>query len=274
MNLKLVACDMDGTLLNSKNEISEKHAKVAELCAEKGIAFTVCSGRAFVSIKPYLKSLRSDKGFMIGYNGGRIATMDMKTEIYRCPMTARDVRSIIDLGMKLDATTIVWADEVLYVNRINDSSIAYAKLSSAEAVLFDPENPVFLQNLADNDITTVDKVFWTDPPEKTDYLEKNARPLVPETVQFMRSGSIFLEFVDAKVSKGDALRRLCDYLGVDISESAAFGDAENDLAMLEAAGRAVAMGNASDVVKESADTITETNDNDGVYNEFMRIIGE
>ena len=276
---RLVACDMDGTLLADDHTIHALHREAARICARHGIRFAVCSGRSYIALKPFLETL-PECSHVIAYNGGRISTGDMKTELLRIPLKMSDVREVLELAPLYDATACVWADEKLYVNKRNYLAEAYGKLCGCGVIYFEPGDLSFIRELRDDGDagrdgvrSNVDKVFWFDEPERADAIAGSIRGKVPADVSFLQSGPGCMEFIDKSVSKGAAVKRLAELLGIAPDEVIAFGDAENDLSMIQFAGLGIAMGNATENVKQSADCVTETNNEDGVYKALVRLFG-
>ena len=268
---KLVACDMDGTLLADDHTVHALHREAARICAEHGVLFAICSGRSYVALRPFLETL-PECSHVIAYNGGRVSTGDLRTELFRKPLKTSDVLDVLKLAPVYDATACIWADEKLYVNRRNHLAESYGKLCGCEYHLMEPGDVSFIKSSGDGE-SNVDKIFWFDEPSRADEIANDIRPKVPAGAAFMQSGPGCMEFIDRTVSKGNAVLRLAEMLGIDPGDVIAFGDAENDLSMIEAAGLGIAMGNAAETVKRSADHITDTNNNDGVYVAIAELFG-
>ncbi|MBP5765568.1 MAG: HAD family phosphatase [Clostridia bacterium] len=268
---RLVACDMDGTMLADDHMIPELHRRAVRICQRNGVSFAIASGRAYRALGMYMKVLE-EKGFVIAYNGARISTADMKTELLRLPLMTDDVFEVFRLSEDFGATLCVWADEKLYINRRNRLARDYAKLSGCGWEYFSTEKPFFLKETKSG-LSNCDKLFWTDTPERAVRLAENVRGAVPETVNFFTSGAGYMEFIDSHVNKGAGLKAVCEYTGIDAGCAVAFGDAENDIPMLREAGLAVAMGNAEEAVKAEADYITDTNNEAGVYTGIVKLFG-
>ncbi len=268
---RLAACDMDGTMLADDHKIPELNRRAVRICGENGVSFAIASGRAYTALGRYMDVL-GEKGFVIAYNGARISTADMKTELLRLPLKTDDVFEVFRLSEEFGATLCVWADGKLYINRRNKLAREYAKLSGCGWEYFNTKKPFFLKEIASG-LSNCDKLFWTDTPKRAVWLAENVRRLVPETVNFFTSGAGYMEFIDSHVNKGAGIRAVCEYMGVGTDAAIAFGDAENDIPMMREAGLAVAMGNAEEAVKAEADYVTDTNNEAGVYTGIVKLFG-
>lgn len=281
MMYKLIASDMDGTLLNEKLEISERTAEAVRAAVNKSIRFVIASGRPFAGVKRYMDMLGID-GTVITYNGakvveyragsrgadaenaqGDVASNEAENEkmgtvetLAEISMLGSDVELILELGDMLDTTVCIWADENLYVNRINELVEKYCEHSGSTPTVMPSAAEVAQMNIA--------KILWYDDPAVIeDWMNSGMFEPLKETI-FMRSNPEFLEFMNEKADKGSALRIIAEHYGIPRSEVLAFGDGENDITMIDYAGCGVVMDNASDEIKKHANAITGRNTEDGV----------
>jgi len=139
---------------------------------------------------------------------------------------------------------------------MNERALEYAQVSKVE-----PQVYTDVKELID---IGVSKVLWYDEIERIKEFERRLDGLLNLTVNFYTSQPFYLEFVDQNVSKAVALEKMGEYYGITREEMIAVGDGFNDLAMIEYAGLGVAMGNAPEEVKNAADYVTLSNDEDGV----------
>ncbi|WP_461206680.1 Cof-type HAD-IIB family hydrolase [Clostridium sp. DL1XJH146] len=255
MKFKLVAVDMDGTLINTKGTISEKNVASIKKAVEKGIIFTICTGRAIQGVELYDSQLGLDLPY-ITYNGAMIVMGKSKEILYEQGLLQEDAREILKLGRKFNTTMIVWADNKLYVNKLNERVNDYEKLSNVKPILIQNEEEIIQKGIT--------KIIWYDDVEKMDNYQSFLRDELGGKVNFCTSKPFFLEFFHKEVSKGIAVKKLGEHLGIKKEEMIAIGDGFNDLSMIEYVGMGVAMANAPKEVKAVADYITMTNDEDGV----------
>ncbi|NLG87760.1 MAG: HAD family phosphatase [Clostridiaceae bacterium] len=253
MKYKLLAVDVDGTLLNSRLEITVHTKQSIQKAIQKGIVFTICSGRPIQGVKLMTDMLEVDIP-VITYNGAMVIA-DGKV-IFSCTMRGEDVLQIERLGQEWGTTIVIWAGNRLYVNKMNERALEYAQVSKVE-----PQVYTDVKELID---IGVSKVLWYDEIERIKEFERRLDGLLNLTVNFYTSQPFYLEFVDQNVSKAVALEKMGEYYGITREEMIAVGDGFNDLAMIEYAGLGVAMGNAPEEVKNAADYVTLSNDEDGV----------
>ncbi|HAA24964.1 MAG TPA: Cof-type HAD-IIB family hydrolase [Ruminiclostridium sp.] len=253
MKYKLLAVDVDGTLLNSRREITMLTKQSIQKAIEKGIVFTICSGRPVQGVKLITDMLEIDIP-VITYNGAMVIVDDKV--IFSCTMQKEDVLHIERLGQEWGTTIAIWAGNRLFVNKLNERALKYAQISGVSPQIYtDVMEPVSMG---------VSKVLWYDEIERINGFERRLNGLLSPSVNVHTSQPIFLEFVDRNVSKAVALEKMGEHYGIRREEMIAVGDGFNDLAMIEYAGLGVAMGNAPEEVKNAADYITFSNDEDGV----------
>ncbi len=265
MKYKLIAVDMDGTLINSKGTISEKNIASIKKAVEKGIVFTICTGRAIQGVELYNSVLNLDLPY-ITYNGAMILMGKSKEILYEQSLFPEDAREILELGKKFKTTMILWSDNKLYVNELNEKVSYYEKLSNVKSILIHKENK---EEIITNGIT---KIIWYDDVEKIADYQSFLKDELSGKVNFCTSRPFFLEFFHKEVSKGIAVKKLGEHLGIKKEEMIAVGDGFNDFSMIEYVGMGVAMENAPEGIKEIANYVTLTNDEDGVAHVLEKFV--
>ena len=246
---------MDGTLLNSKNIITKRTQNSINAIVKRGIIFTICTGRPIQGIEPYNKILKLDAPF-VTYNGAMIIQSISKDVLFKQDLNINDAKRIYQLGQKLNTTMIIWSNNKLYVNKINERTQNYKKLSMVEPIILED-----LESLANGGIT---KILWYDEVEKINQYKSIVEKEVSDGINFCTSKPIFLEFFNKRASKAIALKIIENLLNIRKEEIIAIGDGFNDLPMLEYAGLGVAMGNAPQEIQEKCKYVTKSNDDDGV----------
>lgn len=263
MAYKLMAVDIDGTLLNNRNELTDNTKNAIRRAVEKGLIFTIASGRPIQGIEGLNKALNLDVPF-ITYNGAMVVLGKSKQVLYEQKLSKADAGDIIKLGEEYGTTIMVWKDNGLYVPKVDERVDKYKTISSVEPII--AEN---MKQLIENGVT---KILWYDEVEKVEQYQREIGKYLSDNVNFHPSRPYFLEFVDKNASKAIAMEKLGEYYEIKQSEMIAVGDGYNDLSMIEYAGLGVAMANSPDGVKEKADYITLSNEEDGVahvINEFI-----
>ncbi len=254
MRYRLIAVDMDGTLLNSEGKITKKTMDAIRSLNNTDIIFTISTGRPIHGVKKYNNQLLLT-GPIITYNGAMIVNAETQEILFEEGLKREDAEKILELGERADVTMCIWSNNQLYGNRLDNRIHDYKKLSGVEPLLADKEQ------LLNQGIT---KILWYDD---IDRIQQFCRDLSSETfsqVTFCTSKPIFLEFFSSKVSKAIAMEKIGELYNIRREEMIAIGDGLNDLSMIEYAGLGVAMGNAEQAVKDRAQYITASNNEDGV----------
>lgn len=263
MKYKLIAVDIDGTLIDSNGNITGATKNSIKAAVDSGIIFTICSGRSIQGVEHLNSELNLDLPF-ITYNGAMIVMGKSKEILYEQRLSPNDAKTIIELGKRYGTTMIVWSDNKLYVSELNERAFDYKKHANVEPILKDN-----MEELIENGIT---KILWYDDIDKIDYYETVIGEFLNDSVNYHTSKPMFLEFVDRNASKAIAMKKLGEHLGIKPCEMIAVGDGFNDLSMIEYAGLGVAMGNAKQAIKERADYVTRSNDEDGVVHVIDKFI--
>lgn len=256
MPWKLVALDLDGTLLRSDNTLAPRTVTAVQRIRNAGIHVVIATGRMFVSAAN-VASTFGDPMPIVAYNGAFAKLPGKEPPLVYLPLDcllARDVLHFFrDQGWYIQSYT----DDILQVETLNEKARAYGKLAgttphSMGELLYTPsKGPLKLLSVADS-------------PEEAHGMRQSVVKRFGNAVSAVLSTARFLDIGHADVSKGYALKRVAAFLGISSSEILAMGDSENDRDLFAAAGYRVAMGNADPSLKALADTVSETNDNDGV----------
>jgi Cof subfamily protein (haloacid dehalogenase superfamily) len=263
MKYKLLAVDVDGTLLNNNREITEKTKRAIHQVIDRGVIFTISSGRPVQGVAMITEQLGVDIP-VITYNGAMVITGSSKKVIYSCTLREEDAVLIEKLGRERNTTMAIWADNQLFVNRPDERAAQYSQLSGTEPKLY--------RDVRDLLEKGINKMLWYDEIQRINTFEREMRGLLSPSVNFHTSQPIFLEFVDVKASKAIALGKLGEHYGIRREEMIAVGDGFNDLSMIEYAGLGVAMDNAPAEIKKAADFVTLSNENDGVAHVIEKFI--
>ncbi len=258
---KLVALDMDGTLLNSRHEISAENKEVIKACIEKDVKFVLISGREIESIKHYSDILGLDT-YLTGYNGSLITNNDGDKVVFSNTLNPRLVKTVIEEAYKANKFIIVFLQDGILVS---DNSSKWYK----NYLDFTIANPTVVDDLLlyldeKDKWDEINKICLSDDHKELIAFKGAIEPRVKEEFTLLFSLPFFLEVFNSDVSKGLALEKLAHYYGVNREEVLAIGDGENDISMIKFAGLGVAMGNSNQLVRDSADFTSLTNDKNGV----------
>lgn len=262
MDYKLIAVDIDGTLLNSQGILTEKTKKAIQKAVDAGIVFVICTGRPIQGVKSLNEEINRDLPF-ITYNGAMIIKGKSKEILYERSLPKHLAKEVYNLGSKWDTTIIVWSDNKLYINNESEKAKEYSKSINTSYIKIENINEISAE---------ITKVLWYDDHEKLAKYQDDFKDKIDKRIVHHFSRPHYLEFVDEKATKGIAIQKLCEHYGFDIAQTIAIGDGYNDLSMIKEAGLGVAMENAPDEIKKHANYITTSCDQDGVahvINEFV-----
>ena len=268
-DIKLVALDLDGTLFDSSSHISERNLTAIRSITDKGIHVVISTGRPFEGI-PFDQIKGTGINYAITANGSGIYEIstgkclyenamdeDLVTPILNFLLT-RDIHMDAFIGGKgYTPVQCVETAQKLTVPSSIKNYIITTRTRLDNILQFIHENQLKVQKMTLNFYPAADGTL-IDRETVRKFLVSNP------SITTVCGGYNNLEFTRADANKGVGLRKLAEILGVNPDATMAIGDTENDLAIIEAAGIGVAMGNATDAVKARADYVTTTNTKDGV----------
>lgn len=260
---KLVAVDLDGTLLNGYGALTPRTQTAIQAIRQQGVHFVVSTGRPLQGMEWIVDIIGADAPLIL-FNGALVLSRVGGDTVFARNLRANDARAIWQLSNIRDITTVFWCEEKLYTNRRDEYSQAYSKISGVE--------PIVVSSIDEYAEAGIVKFVWLDEPARILKAQDQIDGTLPDSTVFHTSRPWFLEFVDSEVSKGLSLSKLGEYLNVGPSETMAIGDGENDLSMIRYAGCGVVVENASEHIREEADFITRSNDDDGVAYALEQLI--
>lgn len=263
---KLIAIDMDGTLLSKDRTISKANYDAIQNAKSKGVKVVLATGRPIKGILEYLKQLKllSKDEYAVTYNGALVQNTDHSEIIAKKPLSMADNLYLYNLSKKLQVNIHSLTLDCCITPKKNKYSELEAELNSI------PLKEVNFKALDYN--TTIVKTMFIDDEKILDRVIKNLPEEVYEKFTVVRSAPYFLEFLDKSSNKGVGVHLLAENLGIKREEVICIGDAGNDIHMVEYAGLGVAMENAFDELKNVADYITTSNEEDGVAHVINKFI--
>lgn len=260
MSIKLVAIDIDGTLLDSNRKISERVKKRLTEANEKGTYIVLCTGRPLPGVREQLTELNlfGDNDYVITYNGSLVQATKSKQIISKHTLTYENFLEIEEMSRNVGAHLHTIDEKAIYT-----ANRDIGKYTVHEAFLVDM--PLKFRTLEEMspDLNFI-KMMMIDEPAILDKAIAQIPESFKEKYTTVKSTEFYYEILNKNASKGIALNELATHLGISPDETMAIGDNENDLSMIEAAGLGVAMGNATENVKNMANAHTTSNDEDGV----------
>ncbi len=256
MPIRLIATDIDHTLLTSGRVPHPHSAAAIKRAVARGIHVVLASGRYIPSIQGYARDLGLTGPF-IGSNGAHICGVD-GTDIEIRSLNTDVLNHVLDYACKNNIHTNVYTDRFLYI---------CSDKNPAGQISVDRSGTVKLETIgfAQARKLAVVKVMLIDQAEAIQAHQKVfAEKLQPDLTHLTTSEPEYLEFLPANCNKGMALKRLANQLGIAQHETAAIGDYMNDLEMIQWAGVGAAVGNAIQELKMAADVVVKSNDEGGV----------
>ena len=267
--IKLIAIDMDGTLLNSKKELLDETKQYFKNFHNKNTEtlLVLCTGRPETGIRPYLKDLGylEENHYIVSQNGANIYESQTGKRVMDAFVNSTAIQKWIELG-KRHGISVMGAGVDYYYSFDEDPTEWMefdVKLVSGK-----------LKRIPTKESLNTDfyKILLMGDEEQLNEFETYIPEEWRDEFYVVRSQKYLVEVLTKGVNKAFGLEKLAQKLNIQPSEIAAIGDAANDIEMLEYAGLAIAMGNASEEVKAIADIVTDTNDNNGVIKAIDKLI--
>lgn len=259
---KLLACDLDETTLTSDLRLSEGNieAILTALSAGKHIVFT--TGRSFLMTKPYIDLIPGMRYALIGTGATGIDLIEKK-DLFRTDIDDETIKWIMSAAAGFDVLPLLFiGKEVLCPTWIADRAEEFhvGKYESSYRKYLHPEGepfPMFMEN--PSPVEKINLLFTNEMEKEMVYEQIQNLP-----VSFTSITPYALEINANGVSKAQGLKKLCEHIGVEMSECIAIGDAENDIELIRRAGLGLAVKNAQKEVLDVADAVVPSNDDDGV----------
>lgn len=264
-NIKIIALDLDGTLLNSDKQLTEENAAALERAAAAGAEIVPATGRFFRGMPEFIQELPYLR-YVISVNGAQVYDIKNQKTVCSSEMPWERAVSVME---RLDEIDVIydcyqdgwgWMTKALY-DKAEEFAPTIHNLKMIRTLRTPvPELKEYLREKGEG-VQKI-QIFFKD----LNLREKMLKVLPEEFPDLVVTTSIVnnIEINSKGATKGNALNSLAEYLGVLKTETMAFGDDDNDISMLKAAGIGVAMGNAAKEAKEAADYITDSCDNSGV----------
>ncbi len=266
---KLVAFDMDGTLLDSSKNISPKTLDAVNEALDMGKHVVLSTGRCIAELNDFF-ALMPKLRYVICMSGALVYDVLEHKAIYSNSIPVDEVKIIIKEALKRDVMVHLLTEEESIVELDRGSRIKDYGMGSYQEMYDRVTTKVEdIRSFYDNYSKPVHKINNYHRTREESTLLKNELEAIAKDgllhLELVYSEKTSLECSRIGTTKGTGLIKLCDYLGIDILETIAVGDADNDLDILKKAGLAVAMGNANDNVKAISDVVVSDNDNDGCF---------
>jgi len=256
--IKLIALDIDGTLFNSKGEISPLTKAALMKAHDAGIILMLASGRTIHGLHQLAlrNNLPLDHMIFIGSNGAVLADGESESILFE-KIVKQDVAKTIIQKLKAYPVTLMIPDgEKLYIEDLEGYQVGLELQTECLT-------PVVFPDLSEIPFSPNKIILSGSTEVLIQILDEMAQTYLDEAT-FVLSGFNYLDITAKDTDKGSALKHYCELKGLHPSEVIAFGDNHNDLGMIRYAGMGIAMANAVDELKAVANRITTSNDEDGI----------
>lgn len=268
-NIKLIAIDLDGTLVHSDQTISARTISTILTAQSKGVKVAIVSGRPTFGASPAAEALQlaSHGGYLVSYNGA---------EIYECSTGHMLFSDTLDEAVKPIVCKVASDNRLAVMTYIGKEVVTETANADNEYIRYSSMRNKMPVRLVDNFLSAaaqpIVKCIITGEPEILADIEPHINAALQGRADAYRSEPFFLEVVPHGIDKAQGLSRLLSFVNMDPDEVMALGDGYNDIPMIEYAGCGVAMDNAQEAVKAKADYITLGNNDDGVAAAIERFV--
>lgn len=269
MNYQILVLDLDGTLTNSKKELTEPTRKALIEIQEAGKTIVLASGRPINGVAPLAEKLKLSKygGYMLSFNGARITQCSTGEIIYNKTLPCEVIQPVYDIIKEYKGVDLITYDGNSIYSGLDTNEYTEKESFINSMEILHKEN--FVESLS----FPVNKLLVPGEPEILQEIMPVLQKRFHKLLSIYLSEPFFLEIMPQNIDKAHSLQKLLNSIGLTADSMICCGDGFNDISMIEYAGLGVAMENAQPIVKESADFITKSNDEDGiihVINTFLR----
>lgn len=265
MKIRLIASDLDGTLLTDQKVLSPETEKALKMAAERGIHIVPATGRSFHAVPDIVKQFTGVE-YVITANGGAVYRVSSGERIYQCLLEDEAVKAVLEMEKPEKTALEVFIGGTPYSEEAYvQSPMDYGATEYGAGYVRRTRVPVNnMRKFAEAHSNELDSMAFVcaDPEEK----RKLCRRLLRDIPGIYVTSSVpnLVEIGHEKAGKGNTLRYLLNRLGISPQEAMAFGDADNDISMLSAVKYGIAMENGTQACREAAAFLTASNQEDGV----------
>lgn len=258
---KLIALDMDGTLLKSDKTLDPDTIRDIEDAAAEGIAVVYCSGRGVMELTPYVAQLPCMR-YAVCMSGALVYDLKAQRSIFSQTVRGEYVREIVKVAARYDAMAHFLTEKESIVRKDQVMHMADYHMGIYQSMFWKLTKRVedMKEEAQRHDVVPKVNVYFRSARDRKEAYE--ALKHLPLAFAFAEGAS--LEMNAQGVTKASGLQALAAHLGIQMEDTVGIGDADNDRAMLQAVGLSVAMGNASQDIRMLCDAVTADNDHNGV----------
>lgn len=270
MSIKVIIMDVDGTLTNGKKVVTPQTEEALLKAEEKGAILILASGRPTSGLMDLARELKMDKhhGLLVSYNGSKVVDCETNETLFNQALSIEEAKAVLEHMKKFDRVRpMIDKGEYMYVNNVYDNWITWNG-KPFDVIQYESRGGKFklceIDDLAAFVDYPVNKILTTSDPE---YLQAHYQEMMEpfkDTLSCMFTGDFYFEFTAQGIDKAKALDTVLIPMGYTREEMIAFGDGHNDASMVKYAGTGVAMANAVQDLKDIADEVTLSNEEDGI----------
>ena len=262
--IKMIALDLDNTLLEKNLTISKETLSLLQKCNEKGITIAISTGRIFNSAAKYAEIIGKNTK-IVCYNGCLVTTADHK-ELFSANLSVNAMKQIIDFSKENNLYCQFYLDNKILVEKVTENTTIDPDLYNTTAIEVGDFNKI--------NLTPSPKGMIVARPEDVPNYISMLSNYINENVYIAQSQPYLIEIMPPKVNKSSSLQILCNHLGILPADVMVCGDNTNDSEMLKWAGIGVAVSNAVDEVKEIADYVCVNERSLGVAEAIEKFVFE
>ncbi|MBF2683574.1 HAD family phosphatase [Listeria welshimeri] len=278
MTTQAIILDIDGTLLNDDKKISPETKKALITAQQNGVKLILASGRPTTGMHLYAEQLEMKKyhGLLVSYNGAKVVDCQTKEELFNQTLTIAEGKAVLEHMKQFEVKVMIDKDDYMYVNNVYDCYIPY-KDEEINIIQYESRGGNFKlcekEDLAAFLDYRINKILTAGDP---DYMQKNYQAMMApfkNTLNCVFTADFYFEFTAKNIDKAKALDTILTPMGIHAENIIAFGDGHNDITMVKYAGTGIAMDNAVPELKAVANSITLSNNKDGiahVLNNFIK----
>lgn len=276
---RVIVMDVDGTLANGNKQISPKTKEALLEAQKQGMMLILASGRPTTGLIDFAKELEMDKynGLLVSFNGSKVTDFTTGEVLFNETMTIENGQAVLEHMKNFDVIPMIDKDDYMYVNDVFNNQIDYNG-KTINIIQYESRGGKFKlaekEDLAAFADYPLNKILTAGDPE---YLKENYKEMMEpfkDSLNCVFTAAFYFEFTAKGIDKAKALDTVLTKLGYSKEELIAFGDGQNDATMVDYAGLGIAMDNAVDELKDIADYVTLSNDEDGIAYALEKFVNE